>query len=297
MLSESRLNSKINNTLIKGIFTICLSIVMMFLLNLKASASSRVIYDINQISLTSYKVDIKWNNENLGNLQITGLTKKDDDTILVSYKKYSKLELTSITLDVNDLNMNLSLNKPNVILVDENGNIDKLKDNSNNVEIDNAIANLYLRGVINGYEDGTFKPNSLITKEEFCSMFFNMMKYKLDTETNSKFYDLPNERWSKNIIMSLNKLGIITGQDDGNFGTLKNVTLGEVSTIIKRAKNMTLLPNDQMFIHEKNFHWANEYISILISNGIINEKDTFYYESSQDLNLTRGQVALILNRV
>ena len=297
MLSESRLNSKINNTLIKGIFTICLSIVMMFLLNLKASASSRVIYDINQISLTSYKVDIKWNNENLGNLQITGLTKKDDDTILVSYKKYSKLELTSITLDVNDLNMNLSLNKPNVILVDENGNIDKLKDNSNNVEIDNAIANLYLRGVINGYEDGTFKPNSLITKEEFCSMFFNMMKYKLDTETNSKFYDLPNERWSKNIIMSLNKLGIITGQDDGNFGTLKNVTLGEVSTIIKRAKNMSLLPNDKIFIHEKNFHWANVYISILISNGIINEKDTFYYESSQDLNLTRGQVALILNRV
>lgn len=271
--------------------------VMCLIPTYKVHAYNRIVYSIYQEGESTFKIKLRWSDFENGNIQITTLAKKDDNNVYVYYKAYSTQNVREATIDTKVLDMKLSLVRPNVILRNESGLHNTLLDlPTNDEEMKQAIENLYQRGVINGYEDGTFKPNNTITKEEFSSMFYHYMEYELDTTQNSIFSDLQNDRWSKNLIMTLYKKGVINGQDDGAFGILKNVSLGEVSTMIARAKSLSVMSGTYDLVHQKTNHWANEYITKMVSNGLIKNGDKFYYSNSQNLNLTRGQVAIIMNR-
>ena len=225
--------------LIKGIIIVSLTFAFMFSFKQDANATNRIIYKIKQTSMDKYQITLKWSEKEAGNIQITSIVKQDSDTVNVFYKANGDKNVRTASFNVKELGLTLERNKPNVILKNPNGAYNKLSDlPKQDGELKDAIQNLYGQGVINGYTDGTFKAGSSITKEEFSSMFFNLMDYTLVTSEQSKFKDVANNRWSKNIIMTLNKLGIITGQTDGNFGTLKNVSLGEACTIFTRSKNI-----------------------------------------------------------
>lgn len=288
-------NTKKKTLLMKIVLTFTFMLIMFITMQTKSYGANRIVYRITPESMTSYKVSLRWSSVDEGNIQVTAFMKEDDNTVAVYYKAYAERNVRDITIDTKSLGMNMTLNRPNIILRNQAGQSNTLLDLPQDEEMRRAISNLYAEGIINGYDDGTFKPNNYITKEEFSSMFFGLMNYNLDTTMQTKFYDVANDRWSKNIIMTLYKEGVITGQDDGNFGWAKNVSLGEVSTMIARAKNLPLLPGYTM-PHNNTFHWANEYISKMYTNGLIKSTDSFYYSTCQNLNLTRGQVAIIMNR-
>ncbi|MCQ2749968.1 MAG: S-layer homology domain-containing protein [Clostridia bacterium] len=225
--------------LIKGIIIVSLTFAFMLSFKQDANATNRIIYKIKQTSMDKCQITLKWSEKEAGNIQITSIVKQDNDTVNVFYKANGDKNVRTASFNVKELGLTLERNKPNVILKNPNGAYNKLSDlPKQDGELKDAIQNLYGQGVINGYTDGTFKAGSSITKEEFSSMFFNLMDYTLVTSEQSKFKDVANNRWSKNIIMTLNKLGIITGQTDGNFGALKNVSLGEACTIFTRSKNI-----------------------------------------------------------
>lgn len=282
--------------LFKGLIMICLTFAIVLSFKTDAGATNRIIYKIKQTSMNKFQITLKWSEKEAGNIQITSIVKENANTIDVFYKAYGDKNVRSTVFDIGELGLTLERNKPNIILMNQNGAYNKLSDLPKEAgELRDAIQNLYGQGVINGYTDGTFKPNSSITKEEFSSMFLNMMDYTLVTTEQSKFKDVANDRWSKNIIMTLNKLGIITGQDDGNFGALKNVALGEACTIFTRSKSIAQVPNANLK-HVKTNHWANDYISAMVLNGYVKDTDSFYTANSQNRSLTRGEVAIILNR-
>ena len=285
-----------NKFILKMISTLFITLLLILCLSLESKAAKRVIYDIDQISLSSYKITLSWSGSNSSNLLVNACAKKDDNTVIVYYKEYAEMNKPFITIDINELDMKLSLNKPNVILESVDYSYNKLLDLPEDGEMKNAIENLYYQGVINGYDDRTFKHYIPITKEEFCSMFLGYMNYDLISNKDSKYLDVKNDRWSKNIIMTLTDYGVITGQDDGNFGVNKNISLGEISAMIVRARGLTNLPSSANLKHLNKENWANNYITIMVQNGLIKEDDSFYFEECQNKTLTRGEVSLILNR-
>ncbi|MCQ2911545.1 MAG: S-layer homology domain-containing protein [Clostridia bacterium] len=280
----------------KLLITFMLMFSLLLFVPVKSYAVNRIVYRLTRISMYEYNVELRWSDTESGNIQVTKIYKKDDDTVVVSYTPYTAKNVRNVTIDVKELGLKDITKKPNILLVNKDGNFNTLSDISGDIEMQRAILNLYQQGIINGYEDGTFKQNNNISKEEFSSMFFGYMGYTLDTTLKSKFSDVANDRWSKNIIMTLNKEGVITGQDDGSFGWSKNVALGEVSTMIARSRGLAILPVNYKLKHTNNFHWANDYISALVTNGLIKDTDNFYTSNSQNTSLTRGQVALMLNR-
>ena len=284
--------------MLKSLKIICMFFVITICMKTNVNAMNRIIYDINPKSLNEFKITLKWQGEDNGNIQIMAADKQDDGTICVHYKAYSKFNVRNITVDTKILNMDLkSLRKPNVVLKNDLGNMNMVSDLPDDKETKEAISNLYMMGIINGYDDGTFKPDNYISKEEFSSIFAKMMKYKIEEEIESTFKDLPNDRWSKSLIMSLTKAGIIKGQDDGSFGVMKNVTTGEVATMLDRARELESPSYESnIYKHQDTMHWANESITDLLSAGYIKKDDKFYIGFNQDKPLTRGEVALILNR-
>ena len=82
-------------------------------------------------------------------------------------------------------------------------------------------------GVINGYEDGSFQPDGVLTREEaaklICTLLLGDGSDKLGT-TSSSFTDVASTRWSSPYIEYCNSLGIIAGNGDGTFDPTGELT-------------------------------------------------------------------------
>ena len=105
--------------------------------------------------------------------------------------------------------------------------------------------------IVRGYEDGSFRPQNTITREEFAAMICRFMKY--DTSASEVFSDVPSEHWAAPYIAAMKANGIISGYEDGSFGLGRNITRAETIAIINRA--LGRVPNEEKI---------NSYIS---SNG------------------------------
>ena len=51
-------------------------------------------------------------------------------------------------------------------------------------------------GIINGYSDGSFRPNNKVTREEFCKMLSLSLNISSQDTDTVIFSDVPNDRWS-----------------------------------------------------------------------------------------------------
>lgn len=98
---------------------------------------------------------------------------------------------------------------------------------------DVTIGKLIELGVINGYGDGTFRPDNTITRAEFSTIVRKAFKYD-EAEGNS--FDDTSNHWAKNEVHTLVVSGVI---DKAEYGDLympdKNITRIEMAKMIVRA--------------------------------------------------------------
>lgn len=90
-------------------------------------------------------------------------------------------------------------------------------------------------GIISGYPDGTFKPNSPITRAEFVTMAMNFANAEKGTACS--FPDVSENIWYYGAVAGATEHGWISGYPDGTFGPERNITRGEVASIINRMEN------------------------------------------------------------
>ncbi|WP_174721860.1 S-layer homology domain-containing protein, partial [Paenibacillus xylaniclasticus] len=98
------------------------------------------------------------------------------------------------------------------------------------------IEKLVAAGVINGYTDGTFKPNQLITREEMVVMLariVNLDSLEKDA-TKGNFYDLDHS-YAASEIQAEAQAGIVSGKGNGNFDPKSNASRAEALQIILNA--------------------------------------------------------------
>ncbi len=88
-------------------------------------------------------------------------------------------------------------------------------------------------GIINGYEDGSFKPDKSITRAEFVNIV-SRLEGKISLELNNIFTDLNSNHWAYTSILYSKEMGWVLGYEDGTFKPDKNITRAEVVTIINR---------------------------------------------------------------
>lgn len=98
-------------------------------------------------------------------------------------------------------------------------------------------------GIVMGNTDGTFKPNSPITRQEMAVMMSRATKAaavtislpQSETTYLSKFSDRTKvASWAKSDLAKAVYMGVITGQTETTFGPTKNATRAEAIVMIKR---------------------------------------------------------------
>ncbi|NOU63324.1 Ig domain-containing protein group 2 domain-containing protein [Paenibacillus sp. LMG 31461] len=131
-----------------------------------------------------------------------------------------------------------------------------------------SILELVQKGSIHGYPDGTFKPDTNITRAEFVSIIVKAFNLK---EQMGKIFADTSNHWAKNAIATAASQGIINGYSDTAFGPDDTISREQMAAIIVRAAQISLVAEVSTFTDRSEISdWAIEAISAANSKGLMN---------------------------
>lgn len=96
-----------------------------------------------------------------------------------------------------------------------------------------SIEFLRARNIVNGYSDGTFKPNQPISRAELLKIVLNAGSGEIGHLTRC-FIDVQSERFAPYICYAQSK-AIVQGYDDGTFKPNQHITVAESIKIAIRS--------------------------------------------------------------
>ena len=150
-----------------------------------------------------------------------------------------------------------------------------------------TIETLRLMGVLDGYSDGTFRPDGKLTRAQFCKMAAYMMDAESELgrfRTVTIFPDVKPSHWAASYInLAAKGKGIISGYPNGMFQPERTVTVGHAVTILLRLLGY----KDE----EVGGVWPDSYMAVGATIGLTDGIGT-----DGNAALTRAQAAkLFLN--
>jgi len=100
-------------------------------------------------------------------------------------------------------------------------------------------------GFVTGYKDGTFHPNSEVSRAEFAAMIVRALKLEGET-ANLNFKDTNQiPAWSQPYVAQAVKAGIISGYSDQTFRAADNTNRAELTAMIVRALGLPVDANSK----------------------------------------------------
>ncbi|MBT2286894.1 S-layer homology domain-containing protein [Paenibacillus polymyxa] len=207
----------------------------------------------------------------------------------VLYDKFFKIALAT-TIATSALNVVA----PDYIKASENGEtFTDIKVASDYYEYVNE---LFERGFVSGYKDGSFKPGGLLTRAEASKILALNLGLNITKSFNPTFKDVPASDWAYPYIEALKEAGVIDGFQDGTFKPNSPITRNQMAKIIvngyglEPAKEINLPFTDTQL---KN-NWAAPYIQTLFDLGITNGQSAQKYGGIS--TVTRGEMAAVTIR-
>lgn len=135
-----------------------------------------------------------------------------------------------------------------------------------------AINHLTKNIILNGYLDGTFKPENNITRAEFAKIIVSATD-TFDINATSSFTDVPQDEWYYSYVSAAYKMGYITGYPDGSFNPDANISRADICTIVHRAAKDSIAKSQDVrtFTDDSLIpDYAREAVYALASAGIVN---------------------------
>lgn len=157
------------------------------------------------------------------------------------------------------------------------------------------IADLAERGVIKGYEDGSFKPENIVLRSEWAKMMVTAAG--LSINDNGAYFTDTNGHWANSYINTAKNY--LTGYSDGSYRPDQAATREDVTVAMVKLKGYDLSDVDYSYLNtfrdvDSISNYAKGYVAVAIKNNLISgfEDNTF---RGQD-TLTRAEAATLMYR-
>jgi hypothetical protein len=163
-----------------------------------------------------------------------------------------------------------------------------------------AILALASRGIINGYEDGSFRPDGTMTRAEYAAITVKALG--LSPSSTAVFADVPAESWYAPYVGAAYKCGIVGGRSATSFDPSGTINRQEAAVMTARAARLcgmdtamdTVSVRDmlaQFTDYVKISSWAREATAFCYGSGILDQSDI---EVLPMKAVTRGEIAQML---
>lgn len=158
-----------------------------------------------------------------------------------------------------------------------------------------VIDELSNKKIINGYSDGTFKPDNSVTRAEFIAIVNRMLG--LTTESSKYIPDISRHDWFYSDIRKAVEAGILKGNEEGYVRPNDTITREEAVVILARAFKVTQAPGTGIKFEDRSevSNWARESVYTFVKYGYING----YYGNliKPKENVKRAEVLTIIKRI
>ncbi len=158
-----------------------------------------------------------------------------------------------------------------------------------------AIFEVYRRGIIAGYPDGTFGGEKPVNRAE-AAKFLLLGRYASveDKTYNNTFKDVTGSEWFKRYVVRAAELGVIAGYPDGTFVPAQTVKVGEFTKMISLAFGLsTDLP--YAYTDVKTTDWYAKYAGAAEKYKMFPNFPAKMLQPGKEL--TRNEVAVAIYQV
>lgn len=145
---------------------------------------------------------------------------------------------------------------------------------------ESAINFFEFRGVIEGYDDNTYKPDNTINRAEFVKVLIES-RFPGDAGENdfSNCFSDVNDEWFAPYVCYAEANGIISGYEDGSFKPAQNINLAEALKVVLETYDI----RTDSSIGE---NWYDPYYLLSLEKNWLDNID-----EAIEHNVTRGEMA------
>ncbi len=180
---------------------------------------------------------------------------------------------------------------------------------TNRTNYEKAVDALSDAGIINGYPDGTFRPENSISRAEISKILSSVILNGYNEENAEKaddktvhadirdsalmtgngaaFKDVDRTNWSAPYIGVSSTCGIVTGYTDNTFRPSKTITYNELTAMAVRACEYDM--------SKVTGAWPANYVAAAKEIGLYNGMKDFDPSKDGSKHATRGNSAIIIN--
>ncbi|MDI6869340.1 MAG: S-layer homology domain-containing protein [Coprothermobacterota bacterium] len=157
---------------------------------------------------------------------------------------------------------------------------------------------LYRRGIVKGFDDGTFRPDSFLTRAQFATLLATAFAPK--EEEAKVFPDVNPDAWYAKAVNLCAQSGWMIGYDDGLFYPEEYITKAQALVALSRASGLELKEGSLPFPDTQG-HWSEPFLKAFFLNDPPLLESRFYRlflsggKFEPDKFITRGQACLFLS--
>lgn len=163
-----------------------------------------------------------------------------------------------------------------------------------------AIEYLQEKGILQGYPDGTFRPDTPVNRVEALKMILLGNNIQLSAAGAQLFPDTPATAWYASYLQTAKNLGIVRGYDDGTFKPDQTVSLVEnlkIALLSAHINTSGLTIDDSMYadIQHQQSAWYAPYLQYAKNNHLVDADSGNRINAAQ--GMTRGKLAELMYRM
>ncbi|MBO8434016.1 MAG: S-layer homology domain-containing protein [Tyzzerella sp.] len=149
------------------------------------------------------------------------------------------------------------------------------------------------KGLISGYEDGSFKPDRQVTRAEFVVIMNNALG--LTEEGEVSFSDVKAENWFYKAVSIAVEAGYVNGYEDGTFKPNATITRAEAAVMIAQAKGLKADESGADKFSDEVPAWAKGYVGAVVNAGYMSGYPDGTFGATK--SITRAEAVSSLDRV
>ncbi|MDQ6420637.1 family 10 glycosylhydrolase [Paenibacillus sp. LHD-117] len=161
---------------------------------------------------------------------------------------------------------------------------------------EDAIKRAVKLGIVQGFDDDTFRPQREVTRAEFVTLLMRAFPQEnsanAETSTFKDVSSIPD--WAKEAVDQAVSAGLIDGYDDGTFRPGDPITRSEITALIVRAAGLQPVPDAELAFVDADEApaWARGYIAAAVDAGLMQGRGGNRF--APNAHATRAEAVVLL---
>jgi CubicO group peptidase (beta-lactamase class C family) len=162
-----------------------------------------------------------------------------------------------------------------------------------------AVNDLSSRGLIAGYEDGKFHPDSPVTRAEYAKLVCSALDIQPLVVASDPFRDVTATYWAAGYIVAAVHNGWLTGYPGSLFKPEEPISMAQALAVIARSQNWNSTA-ELPYTDVQPGYWAHAFVQACYAQGIIRNPDQGIVADGKlnpDSQCSRAQACVLISRL